>query len=146
MAGEEELRLNRRLPPELYLCLASVSGSCSHPVIDGPGTVLEVAVRMRRFAQSALWQARLAARARAGGDPSDADQAVLAYQMTHAGAPGLSADELDEAVAVVNDAGFGGEAVAALASRLRERLRRQARALPDGLGALLLSDRQAPVQ
>lgn len=103
-------------------------------------------MRMRRFAQCALWQVRLAARAQASGDPSDAGQAVLAYQMTHAGAQGLSADELDEAVAVTNDARCDGEAVAALASRLRERLQRQARAWPDGLGAVLLSDRQAPVQ
>ncbi len=94
----------------------------------------------------ALLQARLAARAQAGSDPSDADQAVLAYQMTHAGAQGLSADELDEAVAVVNDVEFGGEALAALASRLRERLQRQARAVPDGQGTVLLSDRQTPVQ
>ncbi|MEG0879709.1 MAG: hypothetical protein RSH52_00330 [Janthinobacterium sp.] len=146
VACEEELRLNRRFAPELYLGLASVSGSCSRPVIDGTGTVLEVAVRLRRFAQCALWQARLAARARAGGDPSDADQAVLAYQMTHAGAQGLSADELDEAVAVTNDGRCDGEALAALASRLRERLQRQARASPDDQGTLLLSDRQAPVQ
>ncbi|MEG1053471.1 MAG: hypothetical protein RSF79_15670 [Janthinobacterium sp.] len=51
VACEEELRLNRRFAPELYLGLASVSGSCSRPVIDGTGTVLEVAVRLRRFAQ-----------------------------------------------------------------------------------------------
>lgn len=94
----------------------------------------------------ALLQARLAARALAGGDPSDADQAVLAYQMTHAGAQGLSADELDEPVAITNDARYDGEAVAALASRLRERLQRQARASPGDQGTLLFLDRQAPVQ
>lgn len=59
VACEEELRLKRRLAPELYLGLASVSGSCSRSDIDGTGPVLEVAVRMRLVAQSALWQARI---------------------------------------------------------------------------------------
>ena len=58
-ACEEELRLNRRLAPELYLGLASISGTRASPSIDGDGPVLEYAVRMRRFDQSALWQARL---------------------------------------------------------------------------------------
>lgn len=58
-ACEEELRLNRRLAPELYLGLASITGTRACPSIDGDGPVLEYAVRMRRFDQSALWQARL---------------------------------------------------------------------------------------
>jgi len=58
-ACEEELRLNRRLAPELYLGLASITGTRACPSIDGGGPVLEYAVRMRRFDQSALWQARL---------------------------------------------------------------------------------------
>ena len=58
-ACEEELRLNRRLAPELYLGLARITGTRTCPSIDGEGPVLEYAVRMRRFDQSALWQARL---------------------------------------------------------------------------------------
>ncbi|MEG0885967.1 MAG: BON domain-containing protein, partial [Janthinobacterium sp.] len=46
-ACEEELRLNRRLAPELYLGLASITGTRACPSIDGDGPVLEYAVRMR---------------------------------------------------------------------------------------------------
>jgi len=46
---EEELRLNRRLAPELYLGLVRVSGSPDSPGLDGPGPTLEYGVRMRRF-------------------------------------------------------------------------------------------------
>ncbi|WP_018936183.1 bifunctional aminoglycoside phosphotransferase/ATP-binding protein [Thioalkalivibrio sp. ALJ24] len=46
---EEELTINRRLAPEIYHEVASVNGDPEHPVINGPGEVLEYAVRMRRF-------------------------------------------------------------------------------------------------
>ena len=55
---EEELRLNRRLVPHLYLDVVPVTGSPQSPRMgSGPspdGTVLEYAVRMRRFPQEAL--------------------------------------------------------------------------------------------
>ncbi|KAB8050722.1 AAA family ATPase [Janthinobacterium sp. FT14W] len=84
-----------------------------------------------------LLRARLVARARSGGDPSDADHAVLAYQMAYADAQGVRGDEAADTVAVVNDAGFGSEAVAALALRLRERLQRRAAVLLKEQGSLL---------
>ncbi|MEN8166607.1 MAG: AAA family ATPase [Pseudomonadota bacterium] len=56
---EEELRLNRRLAPELYLDLVPVTGSLAEPRFGGVGEVLEYAVRMRRFAQSDLLNERL---------------------------------------------------------------------------------------
>lgn len=58
-ACEEELRLNRRLAPALYLGLTIITGTLDQPTLDGEGDVLDVAVRMRRFPQSAIWQARL---------------------------------------------------------------------------------------
>lgn len=51
---EEELRLNRRLAPDLYLDVVPITGTLKAPHIGGSGTALEYAVRLRRFAQSAL--------------------------------------------------------------------------------------------
>jgi aminoglycoside phosphotransferase family enzyme/predicted kinase len=46
---EEELRLNRRLAPAMYLEVISVHGTPEHPVVEGEGTLLEYAVKMRQF-------------------------------------------------------------------------------------------------
>lgn len=46
---EEELRLNRRLAPDIYDGVIAFSGNPEHPDFDGSGPVLEYAVRMRRF-------------------------------------------------------------------------------------------------
>ncbi|WP_018870561.1 bifunctional aminoglycoside phosphotransferase/ATP-binding protein [Thioalkalivibrio sp. ALgr3] len=46
---ETELEINRRLAPEIYHEVVSINGDPEHPVINGPGEVLEYAVRMRRF-------------------------------------------------------------------------------------------------
>ena len=51
---EEELRLNRRHAPELYLDVVPITGAVDRPRLGGPGAVLEYAVRMREFAQDAL--------------------------------------------------------------------------------------------
>jgi len=51
---EEELRLNRRTAPQLYLEMVPVTGSEADPRIGGEGEPIEYAVKMRRFAQDAL--------------------------------------------------------------------------------------------
>jgi aminoglycoside phosphotransferase family enzyme/predicted kinase len=51
---EEELRLNRRLAPSLYLEVVPITGSPSQPGIGGSGPVLDYAIKMRRFAQTDL--------------------------------------------------------------------------------------------
>jgi uncharacterized protein len=51
---EEELRLNRRLAPELYLAVVRIGGSSQQPRLDGAGPPIEYAVKMRRFRQRAL--------------------------------------------------------------------------------------------
>lgn len=51
---EEELRLNRRTAPLLYLNVVVVTGSESKPVMGGAGPAIEYAVRMRQFPQQAL--------------------------------------------------------------------------------------------
>ena len=51
---EEELRLNRRTAPRLYLEVVPVAGSETAPRLGGPGEAIEYAVQMRRFPQEAL--------------------------------------------------------------------------------------------
>jgi hypothetical protein len=57
---EEELRLNRRLAPEIYLGLAPVFGSPEHPKWVGGGKAIEYAVKMAQFPQEAQLDQALA--------------------------------------------------------------------------------------
>lgn len=57
---EEELRLNRRLAPQLYLEVVAVRGSRQAPTLDGHAPAVEYAVKMRRFEAGALLSERLA--------------------------------------------------------------------------------------
>lgn len=58
----EELRLNRRLAPQIYLAVVALTGNPICPRIGGAGPILEYAVKMRQFQQEDL----LAERARRG--------------------------------------------------------------------------------
>lgn len=51
---EEELRLNRRLAPALYLEVVTLRGTPEQPDFKGAGEALEYAVKMRRFRQEEL--------------------------------------------------------------------------------------------
>jgi aminoglycoside phosphotransferase family enzyme/predicted kinase len=59
---EEELRLNRRTAPQIYLDVVRITGTEEAPRIGGRGPPIEYAVRMRRFATRNLADRR----ARAG--------------------------------------------------------------------------------
>ncbi len=59
---ELELKLNRRLAPQLYRDVVAITGSIEAPRIDGPGPVLERAVRMVQFPQHRLAAHQLRAR------------------------------------------------------------------------------------
>lgn len=50
---EEELRLNRRLAPDMYLAVIPVTGTSSEPQINGTGAAIEYAVKMLQFPQEA---------------------------------------------------------------------------------------------
>lgn len=50
---EEEVRLNRRLAPGIYLGVDSIRGTPANPHIDGEGEILEYAVKMVQFPQQA---------------------------------------------------------------------------------------------
>ncbi|MCW9032177.1 MAG: AAA family ATPase [Gammaproteobacteria bacterium] len=50
---EEELRLNRRLAPEIYLDVIALTGSTDKPEFNGNGVAFEYAVKMTQFSQEA---------------------------------------------------------------------------------------------
>jgi aminoglycoside phosphotransferase family enzyme/predicted kinase len=54
----EELRLNQRLAPELYLDVIPITGTPDHPLIGGPGNPIEYAVKMIRFPVGQLLSGR----------------------------------------------------------------------------------------
>ncbi|MGX5652886.1 AAA family ATPase, partial [Hydrogenophaga borbori] len=73
---EEELRINRRLAPSLYLDVVAVTGGVDAPAIGGAGPAIDWAVRMRRFPEGALFGERLRDR-RLGEAEVDACAALL---------------------------------------------------------------------
>lgn len=46
---EEELRLNRRMAPDVYLEIVTINGEPGLPCVNGAGPILEYAVKMRQF-------------------------------------------------------------------------------------------------
>lgn len=58
---DEELRLNRRFAPSLYLGVVPVCGTAQSPHIGGSGEPIDYAVCMRRFPPGALLSEQLAA-------------------------------------------------------------------------------------
>ena len=87
---EEELRLNRRLAPELYLELVEIRGTPRAPRIGGDGPVLEYAIRMREFPQTSLASRALA---RGAFDASHVDALATVIAEFHARAPLARAHE-----------------------------------------------------
>jgi aminoglycoside phosphotransferase family enzyme/predicted kinase len=57
----EEVRLNQRFAPDIYLDVVSITGTPACPRLGGDGAVLDYAVRMRQFPDNALLS-QLAAR------------------------------------------------------------------------------------
>ncbi len=49
---EDELRLNRRFAPDIYLDVITITGEPGNPQLGGSGPVIDHAVRMRRFDES----------------------------------------------------------------------------------------------
>lgn len=57
---KEELRLNQRLAPEMYLELVTIAGTPAKPVLKGIGDPIEFAVKMLQFPQEAQLDRMLA--------------------------------------------------------------------------------------
>ncbi|MEK6591682.1 MAG: AAA family ATPase [Pseudomonadota bacterium] len=80
---QEELRLNRRFAPQLYLDVVNITGTIERPAVDGDGSAIEYAVKMRQFCQN-----ELASRLLAAGKltPQQLGQFAAALSAFHAGA------------------------------------------------------------
>jgi aminoglycoside phosphotransferase family enzyme/predicted kinase len=87
---EEELRLNRRLAPDLYLGVSAISGTIDAPLVDGPGAPLEYAVRMRQFASDDELATLLAADGVTPADLVDLGAAIAQFHAAAATAPEAS--------------------------------------------------------
>lgn len=134
---DEEVRLNRRLAPGLYLGVAGITGTPGQPRLGGAGTPIEVAVHMRAFAQEALWRERIT-RGWLGGEEIDRFARALAdfhVQAEHAGpaSPWGAADavsaagerNLDELAALLEPGPMAAEVAGLRAWRMAEARRLQ---------------------
>lgn len=74
---EEELRLNQRTAPDIYLQVLPVAGPPEAPRIGGTGESIDYALQMRRFSQDELAD-RIVMRGALGGARVDALAAVIA--------------------------------------------------------------------
>lgn len=79
----EELRLNRRLAPDLYLAVVPIHGPIEQASFHGEGPVIEMALKMRRFPQAALLPAALL---RGEVTPTAIDRLAERLAAFHAGA------------------------------------------------------------
>ncbi|HVZ42229.1 MAG TPA: AAA family ATPase [Ramlibacter sp.] len=86
---EEEVRLNSRLAPSLYLGVSRITGTPDSPAIDSDGPVLDYAVHMRRFPSGALFSERASARTLT---PHDADALGTMLARFHEHAPRAGTD------------------------------------------------------
>ena len=84
----EELRLNRRLAPELYEDVVAITGTPAHPSVGGPGEPIEYALRMRQFDQSGLLERVLA---RGELTAAHVDQIAASVAAFHAALPAATA-------------------------------------------------------
>jgi uncharacterized protein len=127
---EEELRLNKRLAPSLYLGVARITGSHRAPSLDGPGTALEYAVRMKRFPAGALFGERVAAQS-LGASEVDALAALLADFHDHAprDGAGFATPARRRAVALAALEGSAAIATGAEFALLRQWIEAEAAAL-----------------
>lgn len=100
-ACDEEVRLNRRLAPELYLDVVAITGTPEAPRIGDGGTAIEYAVRMRRFDRAQELDRLLAAGAL---PPERIDELARTVARFHAEAPAAGTGERwgDPATALAN--------------------------------------------
>lgn len=85
---EEEVRLNRRFAPAIYLDVVAITGQPDRPQMAGSGSALEYAVRMRQFADDRLLS-QLAERKQLDASHIDqlVDQVVDFHQSTQRASP-----------------------------------------------------------
>jgi len=86
---EEEIRINSRLAPQIYLRRVPITGSPDNPHIEGSGEAIEHAVLMRRFPENELMN-RLLREGRLPGEAVERLAETLAA--FHQGLPAAAAD------------------------------------------------------
>lgn len=80
----EELRINRRLAPELYLDVVPICGTPQRPAVEGSGVAIEYAVKMKQFPAEGMLERVLA---RGELSPQMIDQIAQQAAQFHAGLP-----------------------------------------------------------
>ncbi|HET8610903.1 MAG TPA: AAA family ATPase [Burkholderiales bacterium] len=86
---DEELRLNRRFAPQLYLAVVPITGNPERPQMDGAGKAFEYAVKMRQFGQDGLFDHLVARNALT---PQLVERLAACIAAFHERAPAVSAD------------------------------------------------------
>ena len=121
---EEEIRLNRRLAPAIYLDVVPVTGSIRAPRFGGSGEPIEYAVRMRRFRREDEFD-RLAERGALREEHVDALAAqVAAFHERAAIAPADAPWGTPEAALAPCSANFAHLLALPLPERQKDRLER----------------------
>lgn len=120
---EEELRLNRRLAPSLYLDVVPVTGAPDLPRFGGTGPAIEYALRMKQFAAGALFSELLDAGRLTGAIIDRIAERLAAFQAVAApadpGTPWGSAQRIRADVGAVLKTLAQGAPAADLAGTLR---------------------------
>lgn len=142
---QEELRLNKRLAADLYLDLVDIHGPPEAASLQGPGPVIEVAVRMRQFDQNGLLPRALAAGTLTGQQLEDFAERLAAFHgAAQVAAPG---GPFGTSEAVVAPARANLEVLLRLQPgdpcllRLQEWTHQQAQRLADVFGERLIQGR-----
>lgn len=78
--AREEIRLNGRLAPELYLDVIEITGSAAEPRFDGGGPVIETAVHMRQFDPAGQLDREIEAGRLDAGDIEAVAEAIVRFQ------------------------------------------------------------------
>ncbi len=76
---EEELRLNRRMAPQLYLDVVPICGAERNPRVGGEGRAIEYAVKMHQFRQRAQLDRQLDAGLLNDNDMRELAETIAAY-------------------------------------------------------------------
>ena len=128
---DEELRLNRRLAPGLYLGVSRIGGGPQQPRVDADGPAIEYAVRMRQFAPGDELAALLETGRLTEDDLAALGAVIAAFHAAAAGAPAgtvlgtpatvhrVTLDNFDE-LRTLPEAGPWAGRIAALQSRVTE--------------------------
>ena len=85
----EEIRLNRRSAPDVYVDVLPISGTPHHPWLDGQGDPFEFAVKMRQFSADATLDQLLLHQA---VRPDQVDQLARDIAAFHRNVPGADPD------------------------------------------------------